>query len=280
MEGFEEILKTVIESEHDNEKDLDEIFKQLKVSEKGQAAAKSALRLLAAFKDELPNDLIAKLESLAGFKKQNEKEDEEYKYPEPEKKEKVKKWLDAMPDEIKKAFDLEKLTPVDKGSDMKDVSPELQAILKSQADKVKELETKNEEITKSLKDERDKRELEQWIAKCEKELSHYPGKSFEEMGKILKSLHEVNPELANEQFEQMKKASELIEKSEILKVAGHSFGNNTGSAWAEIEKAAAELIQKAADTELTKAQAITKVIDNNPELYNKYLAENSAQLKG
>ena len=76
----------------------------------------------------------------------------------------------------------------------------------------------------------------------------------------------------------MKVASESLKESSLLKSAGAAGGGvSGGSTWDKIEKLADGYIEKAA-TNMTKAQAISKVIEMNPEMYSAYLNENPKQL--
>lgn len=252
-EKMDEIIKTVLESETDNEAALVDFMKAAKISEKGMTAARGALRILNAFKEEIPNDLIRKLEDLAGYEKPDDK------YPEPEKK------------SVKKADDGNK----------PELPPEVQAILKQQNDELTAVKKQAEESAAALKTERDARELQGWVEKARNELSHFPGKSAEDLGRVLKALHDVNPDLAKEQFEQMKTASETIKKSALISEAGTfgSAGNGAGSAWDQIQKMADSMIQKSEDPRFSKEKALSKVMELRPDLYQRYLEEHPQQAK-
>jgi len=253
-EKMDEIIKTVLESETDNEAALIDFMKAAKISEKGMTAARGALRILNAFKEEIPNDLIRKLEDLAGYEKPDDG-----KYPEPEKK------------SVKKADDGNK----------PELPPEVQAILKQQNDELTAVKKQAEESAAALKTERDERELQGWVEKARNELSHFPGKSAEDLGRVLKALHDVNPDLAKEQFEQMKTASETIKKSALISEAGTfgSAGNGAGSAWDQIQKMADSMILKSEDPRFSKEKALAKVMELRPDLYQRYLDEHPQQAK-
>ncbi len=250
---IEEILKAVLETETDGESELEELLKA-GVSEKGVAAAKSALRILQAFKDELPKDVLDKLGAIAGMENQKDDKKPDYKYPEPMKK---VEQLEGLPEEIKKQVEL---------------------VLKSRDDEIDAVRKQNDSITKALQAERDARDLAVWVEKARSELSHFPGKSADEMGKILKSLHDVDPELAKSQFEQMQSASELIKKSQLLTNTNTVAigGSSSSSAWDQIEKLADGLVQKS-DTLMSKSKAIAQVMEVRPDLYSQYLRDNPSQ---
>jgi len=231
-----EILKAVLETEVDEEAKLSEWLEKAKLSDKGQAAVKSVLRMLSAYKDELPKDVLDALASTVG-------------YPAPKEK------------QVKKDF-----------------SPEVEEVLKAQTSEIDALKTRNDEITKALKTETDKRELVEWTQKAERELSHYPGKSTKEIGTMLKALHDKDPELAKQQFEIMKSASDAFAASPILQEAGrNTISENRGGAWEQIEKMADGFVEKSGDMKITKEKAIRKVLELRPDLYNQYLDEHPAQ---
>jgi phage-related protein len=248
-EGMDqEILKAVLETEAENEKELDELLAVAKASDKGASAAKSALRILQAFKDEMPESVMNALQKVAGIGP----------------KEKAKKETDEEEDVME--------TKVKKAEEVPEVEDKAQVILKAQADQIAAL-------TKQLEEQKDQRELETWIAKAEKDLSHFPGMSFEEMGKQLKSLSDIGPEVAQKQFDSMKAASDALKESAIFKEAGKKNTNDPGDAWSQIVKLADGLVEKSNDVNFSQPEAIAKVLETprGSELYTKYLEENPAQ---
>ncbi len=64
-----EILKAVLEddTEFENAEQVAEAIEKAQLSAKAQSAVKGALRLLNAFKDELPEDTLDMLATMAGF---------------------------------------------------------------------------------------------------------------------------------------------------------------------------------------------------------------------
>jgi len=63
----ETLLDRVLSTDLEDEAEIDRILKAQRLSEKAASAVKGALRLLNAFKDELPPDIINTLASLAGY---------------------------------------------------------------------------------------------------------------------------------------------------------------------------------------------------------------------
>jgi len=264
--SMDEILKAVLETEIDEEGKLNDWFEKAKLSAEGQNAVKGALRLLSGYKDQIPGDVLSKLSELVGFpasekktKKSNEKEDE---IPISEKKK-----AECKPEE-------EEMRKV-----KKELSPELEEIFKAQEIQLAAMKSANEEITKALKVEKDKRETAEWIDKASRELSHFPGKSAKDLGVMLKALNDSSPERAQEQFALLKSASDAMKTSSIFKEAGigGAADSQNGSAWEKIEKMASGLVEKSADKSFTVAKAIDLVIQRNPALYQEYLNEHPRQ---
>lgn len=269
MADFDEILTAVLEVEAEGEDRIEEIFKA-ELSPKGKNAVKGALRLLNAFKEELPKDIMSKLANLAGYgfpapaeKQKGKKKEEEEEENMTKKSSSVTKALEGLPKEI-----LEQLSPVLKSQE----ALHAEAISKAE-ERAKDAETRMVEIEKSLKKERDERELQEWIAKSEKELAYYPGKSSEELGTMLKKLHDTDPEVAMQQFETMKSASESISKSSLLRNSGASVDfSRPGTVMEAVKNRAKQVIQKS-EKLMSKAEAYDYIFKNDPALYEQYKKE-------
>jgi len=258
-ENWDVILKAVLETELEGEEAIEELITKMEIGEKGAAASKAVLRVLSGFKDEMPPEFLAAIGKMAGIpveKAEVVKKEEVIKKEEEEVV--VEKSLEGVPEEIKKHFE-----EIQKAADLK----------------ITALSEKNEIIEKQLKVETDTRLLAEWTEKARADLSHYPGKSIEEMGVILKSLAELDPKMAKTQFDLMKVASDALKGSEILKSAGGIRTHELeGSSYEKIEKLADGLVEKSEDLNMTKASAIAKVLESplGAELYNKYLDEQKA----
>lgn len=92
----------------------------------------------------------------------------------------------------------------------------------------------------------------------------------DEFGPVLKAVAEKCPEQFEKLEAVLKTASNAILTGEVLKEVGSS-GSSSGSAWDKIEKKAEELLK--GETSLSKEQAISKVIQQEPQLYEEYQKE-------
>lgn len=264
---MDEILKAVLDVEHADEAQLVEVLEKAKANKKASTAAKAALRILGAFKEEMPEDVMSKLAAMLGVKKT----EDGYILPKACKTDDVKKFLADLPEDVRKALEPDPDAGDGEEEDvMKGLTPEAQEIFKAQDDKIAALEA-------TLKKERDDRELAEWTEKAEKHLSHFPGKNSEELGTMLKSLHDVDPKLAESQFESMKAASDGLKTSGVLKSVGHGADGEDLTAEQELVKKAEGIVEKS-EKPLTKEQAFRKACELNPDLYEKYLTQNPRQV--
>ena len=255
-----DILKAVFETEVDKEEELLSVFKEL--SDKGKAALKSALRLMMAYKDELPKDAVTKLAGMIGYeeneedKKTNKVEEKEY--------EETKKQLVELQEENKKLQEELKVGKKDDGNEMNE------GIKKALDDMNKE----NVEIKKQLVVEQEKRMEREWSDRVSKSASYVPGQSNDQIVAKMLRFAKIDPKLAEEEFVSLEQISKSMEESKMLKTHGFDGGANTSSVMQKVEKLVKEMISKS-DSKLTKEQAMVEVMKKQPELYNEYLIEES-----
>lgn len=252
----DETIQAVLEIEAEGEA---EFLAKAALDPKAVNAVKAALRILNGFKDVIPTDVLNQLAAAAGYPKPDSTEG----YPAPAMK--------AKKDEEK--------APCAKTEEEKGMTTAIEV----QKEALDALKAENERISKELKEERDRREENDWTEKAKTDLSHFPGKTSVELGKILKSLNDVNPELAKTQFEAMKSASNLIKSSSAFRSEGLSVlateEKNETSAWAQIKKLADGIVEKSVDINLTPEKAVDRVLksERGQALYKKYLEEHPEQ---
>ena len=149
----------------------------------------------------------------------------------------------------------------------------LEPIAKAQAETMAVLAETREALAKS----QDALAEREFVRKAETELSALAAPSA--LGPVLKEAAEkLSPE-ANEQLESILKAANAqVETGDLFKELGRTaLPDETGggeSPWAQIEKAASELVEKS-DDGLTESQAIDRVLKTaaGQKLYARYQAE-------
>lgn len=248
----EKIIKAVLEAPADGEEALDEMVKKAGIEDEAVPVIKGILRLLTGFKDKLPSETLSTLAKVAGYSEvEVEKEDEETN--------EGKMNLDGLSEELKKQLEL---------------------VTKSQEEQIKALEAQNEATQKQLDVEKDARIKEIWKTKVEKDLSHYPGASVDEMVGELHELSKYNEKMAETTFGRMKNASEALKSSHLfgeVRKSVYKESSSTG-AWGQLEKLADGLVEKS-EFNMTKDAAVAKVLNSEKgkALYREYLAENEGQ---
>ncbi len=245
---FDEVVvadEEVVKSKHTNEEVEEEASDEEEESSKSKAKAK------------------AKAEEL------EEESDEEEEASEKKKKKKVKK-------ETKKMDNNQSSIPVsfskrDDGSyDLTGVPEEMQATVEQLCKAQDAAIQKAAELEEILKAERDERLRRDFVEKAEKEYPNLPGTAVE-IGILLKSLNDLDKEVAEKVEGIFKSVNAQIEGGSLLEEVGSPTNEAEVTAWGRIEKQAQELVSSGAVG--SKAAAVSKVLELNPKLYSEYLKE-------
>jgi chemotaxis protein histidine kinase CheA len=180
-------------------------------------------------------------------KEEHEEEETEKAEEDEEEKEDVEKSLKSLPENVRN---------------------QMTALFKSQ----KEAIAKADKLEKALKVERDERLRKDFIAKAQKDFPYVPGKSPEEVGLMLKSLHSVAPKIAEDVENIFKSVSATIEKTGLLTElgSGMSSGGDSASAYGKLDGIARQAVTKSG---VSYAKAFETAMNQNPELYTAYLNE-------
>jgi len=170
--------------------------------------------------------------------------------------------------------------------DLSGVSPEArpfyESVLKSHDDAVEKAEALEKRVEKAEADAvsaKDKLANNEFVQKAETEYKHLG--SAEDLAPILK---EASEKLEAETFEKLegvlKAANGRIEKGGLFKEFGSrgETDESAGDAMSQIEKMAAELVEKSTET-LTAEQAFTKAVatPKGAALYAQYMAETAGR---
>lgn len=237
--GMDKIMK-ILESKMENEKELEEITKEL--SEDAKEAMLGAMRLISEFKDELPEGMWDLMLEQINMPTAEQGEDGDN--------------MNMSDDTITKES-IEKM----------DLAPEVKAMMKALWKDKEDMSLKTTELEKMVQKAEDEKLTKEYVevAKSFKNISVNP----EEFGKILKDIALKSPESLEKIQEVLKGADEALKHAGIFKEYGSS-GTASAGAWDKIEKLAEEIMK---EEKISMAQAITKTMEQNPELYNEYLKE-------
>ncbi len=276
-----DILKAVLETNLEDEAQADEVLKAAGLSEEAMSAVKGSLRLLTAYKEELPGGILATMADLGGFavpEKTVEKvvkakfnpEDEEMKG---ELEKRVKAAMDehcSKCDKVKKC-DVPKV-PIKKADGSLDLSnvpedmrPTVELIWKEHEEAVQ----KAAKLEADLHAEQELRETGLYVQKAAT-FKNLPVKP-EEFGPVMQQIAKAAPDAYAKLEPVLKAADEGM--ATVLKPVGSDSAAKQGSpAWNQIEAKATTLVQKA-EKPMTQAAAISEVIRQEPQLYTEYLNE-------
>lgn len=234
------LLKLALE----NEDQIDQELAKAKLSAKAINAVKGALRLLSAYKDELPTNILNTLAKLGG-----------YGSVEPEKTEKGDKDQkdqkgDDKPGDVKK---------------MDDLPPWAK-------EKIDALQKSVDETSTALIKEIAERKAREFLIKAQS-YDRIPGKP-EELAQLL-----LKADGAGNGFgDALAKLLGAINTSmaQMYEQIGSDASAPDGGVMGEVTKRAKALLEKS-DEVKTLEQAIVKVLERDPQLYDRYLEENKTK---
>ena len=147
---------------------------------------------------------------------------------------------------------------------MEDVSKQLEDVRKQLTDS----QAKTAAAEAVAKKAQDEREMVELTKRAEEEFAGLPGEPVEK-AMVLKAISKMSPD-EKTAMEKMLKAGNACLAGQ-MKPVGKGGDASGGDAWSTIEKKAKALV--AADSKLTVAKATEKVIEQEPALYEAYLAE-------
>lgn len=246
----EDIVKTILETP---DEELAKALKEAGLEGEGAEALVGASKVLKAYKDALPEntlEFLAKCTGLAMPKSEKDVPDQTGK----EKKEPA-------------AADLTK-------EQLEKMDPDLRAFIQKSMDEARIAKERAEAAENVAKELREEKILKEYVAKAEG-LPHLPIEPLK-FGIVLKALGEDHPAEFGEIYRVLKAANAALEKSELFREIGKS-GSSETSAEAQVYAKARSLVAK--DGELTFEEAVSKVLEEDPELYSRYEDERQEAVK-
>jgi hypothetical protein len=130
------------------------------------------------------------------------------------------------------------------------------------------------ESKKEIKELKVKALKKEYMTKAEG-LSHIPSISIAKMADDMMVMGEAHPEQFNELYKALVAADRIIEKSAAWESMGTAHEGHGGNTYSKIVEMAKGLIHKSAEP-MELEEAIDKVLDIHPELYEQYEAEREA----
>ena len=250
----EDIVKTILETP---DEDLQKALHEAGLEGEGAGALVGASKLLKAYKDVLPENAIALLAKCTGL---------------------------ALPESLKLVKDVPDKAGAGAGAGAEEetkgelsketlekLDPGIRSLLEktlAERDQAKATADQALSLAKELKDEKI---LKEYVEKA----ANLPHLAIEPLkfGPVLKALGEGHPAEFSEIFRVLMAADAAIEKSMLFKEIGKA---SSGESDAEAVVYARARAMVAKDGNLTLEGAISKVLEKDPQLYEKYEDERQA----
>ena len=247
----EDIVKTILETP---DEDLAKILKEAGLEGEGAGALVGASKLLKAYKDALPENALAFLSKCTGLA-----------VPEFLKKD--------VPD--KPGTQTKKQTAGELSKEtLEKLDPGVRSLLEKTLAERDQATAKADEALGLAKELKEEKILKEYVEKAE-DLPHLPIEVLK-FAPVMKALGEEHPLEFAEVWRVLKAADALLEKSLAFSEIGKA-GSSESDAEAQVYAKARGMVAK--DGELTFDEAVCKVLDENPELYEKYEDERQKTVK-
>ena len=277
---MDDLIKELLEELKalDGEKDFLADLKKAKLSESEVAHTQAAFRLLGGVAEKLtkagvtikafapaPEKIKPDLTTTAEF----------LKAAKTEQRQEIAKAMGVDPAKFVQAFEDKKPEPgallkadgtLNLDAIPESLRPAMQVLLKDGADTKAKLEKAEKDIAKEKEDKSKK----EWLAKAD-EFKDLPGVDIEKLATTLSKLDAVDHEAAENMQKQLRADLELIEKGEVFTERGRRGAPAGGTAIERVNTMAHALVQK--NDKMTEEDALTKVLADNPRLYDEYKKE-------
>lgn len=246
----EDIVRTILEMP---DGDLAKALQGAGLEGEGAEALVGAAKVLKAYKDALPEDAIALLAKCTGLALPAMKKD--------------------MPKQSKEGEGADKQAAGDLSKEaLEKLDPGVRSLLEKALEERDQAAAKADQALSMAKELKDEKVLKEYVEKAE-DLPHLPIEPLK-FGPVMKALGEAHPAEFAEVYRLLKAVDAIVEKSALFSEIGKAGQGN--SAEAQIYAKARAMVAK--DGDLTFEEAVEKVMDLEPELYQKSEAEREERL--
>lgn len=244
----EDIVRTILETP---DGDLAKALQGAGLEGEGAEALVGAAKVLKAYKDALPENAIALLAKCAGLALP-----ESMKKDMPNGDGKAGEGTGKEKKEGQVGGDLSK-------ESLEKLDPGVRALLEKALEERDQAAAKADQALSVAKELKDEKVLKEYVEKAE-DLPHLPIEPLK-FGPVMKALGEAHPAEFAEVYRVLKAVDAIVEKSALFSEIGKAGQGN--SAEAQIYAKARAMVAK--DGDLTFEEAVEKVMDLEPELYEK-----------
>lgn len=253
----EDIVRTILETP---DGDLAKALQGAGLEGEGAEALVGAAKVLKAYKDALPENAIVLLAKCAGLALP-----ESMKKDMPNGDGKAGEGTGKEKKEGQVGGDLSK-------ESLEKLDPGVRALLEKALEERDQAAAKADQALSLAKELKDEKVLKEYVEKAE-DLPHLPIEPLK-FGPVMKALGEAHPEEFAEVYRLLKAVDAIVEKSALFSEIGKAGQGN--SAEAQIYAKARAMVAK--DGDLTFEEAVEKVMDLEPELYEKSEAEREERM--
>jgi len=270
------LIDAILQAPFEKSDELIERLQKAELSEQAAEGVKSALQLLSAFQEELPESLMAELMGMIGMSEEKAEEEDE------EKEEKAEDPAEEATEELaEEAAESEEETDKmysdtdkEKEDDEDKMKKRLAGLPKEMRGMVEQLWKSNrseiakrEELEGQIKKAEEEKRLGDFIKKARDDFSSLPAKP-EELGAFMSKLDSKSAAFAQSL---LKSTNELIAHGGITSEIGKSTTDAQQiNSISKAEQMAAEIVKSEG---VSEAVARGRVWKNNPGLYAEYQQE-------
>ncbi len=244
----EDIVRTILET---LDGDLAKALQGAGLEGEGAEALVGAAKVLKAYKDALPENAIVLLAKCVGLALP-----ESMKKDMPNGDGKAGEGTGKEKKEGQVGGDLSK-------ESLEKLDPGVRALLEKALEERDQAAAKADQALSLAKELKDEKVLKEYVEKAE-DLPHLPIEPLK-FGPVMKALGEAHPDEFAEVYRVLKAVDAIVEKSALFSEIGKAGQGN--SAEAQIYAKARAMVAK--DGDLTFEEAVEKVMDLEPELYEK-----------
>ena len=250
----EDIVKSILETP---DGDLAKALQEAGLEGEGAEALVGAAKVLKAYKDALPENAIALLAKCTGLALPVMKKDM------PKGDGKAGEGKEKKEGQAAGGLSKESLEKLDPG---------VRSLLEKALQERDQASAKADQALSMAKELKDEKILKEYVEKAE-DLPHLPVEPLK-FGPVMKALGEAHPNEFAEVYRVLKAVDAIVEKSALFSEIGKAGQGN--SAEAQIYAKARAMVAK--DGDLTFEEAVEKVMDLEPELYEKAEQERQGRI--
>ena len=251
-ENMKDLTAAILAAPGEIDPALAEVLKEA-LSKEAEAVIADAFKMLSAVKDEMSGELFAKISEALGFGKAEEDEAEE-----------------EAPEAAAEEAPAEE-APEAPAPDEEEEEEAEKSIEKSDDPKVAALFKEHEDLKALYKAEMETKRAAEFVAKAEADFANIPGATVEQVGGLLKDLHDLDQGIAERVESVLKGTQALVENVGVLGEAGsRAQAPAANDADGRIEAMARSRVEKSGGA-LSLAKAYEAVLRDNPKLYTESL---------